>query len=137
LATVTKGELSTLNLNTRAVDRLQRVCSELAEFHVELRESDIEPEALRVLQDTADQLRKTAWALQQGMEGQSTNKNGLEALLADERMRLASQLNRDIAEDLEAGRIRTDQDGLSAYMRVLNQAMERVDRVFGSRAASA
>jgi hypothetical protein len=120
-----------------AVDRLQRICSELAELHVELTESDIEPNALRALRDTLDQMRNTAWALQQGIERSrpSTDKQGLWALLIDERMRLASQLNTGISEDLQAGRIRTDQDGLSAYMRVLNQVMEQLDLMFESRKA--
>ena len=132
-----KGELSNPDARTAAVARLQRVCSELAELHVELSESDIEPNALRILRDTLSQMRQTAWTLQQGME-QSTlpaDKHRLWVLLIDERMRLASYLNIGISEDLEAGRVRTDQDGLSAYMRVLNQVMEHLDLLFESRKA--
>jgi hypothetical protein len=104
---------------------------------VELAQSDIEPNALRVLRDTLDLMRNTAWALRQGVEqsGLSANKPGLTALLIDERMRLASQLNTAISDDFQAGRIKTDQDGLSAYMRVLNQAMEQLDLLFESRKA--
>jgi hypothetical protein len=132
-----KGELSNPDARTVAVARLQRVCSELAELHMELSESGIEPNALRILQDTLSQMRKTAWTLQQGME-QSTlpaDKQRLWLLLIDERMRLASYLNIGISEDLEAGRVRTDQDGLSAYMRVLNQVMDQLDLLFESRKA--
>ena len=132
-----KGELSNPDARTAAVARLQRVCSELAELHMELSESDIEPNALRILRDTLSQMRKTAWTLQQGME-QSTlpaDKHRLRVLLIDERMRLASYLNIGISEDLEAGRVRTDQDGLSGYMRVLNQVMEHLDLLFESRKA--
>ncbi len=132
-----KGELSNPDARTAAVARLQRVCSELAELHVELSESDIEPNALRILRDTLSQMRQTAWTLQQGMQ-QSTlpaDKHPLWVLLIDERMRLASYLNIGISEDLEAGRVRTDQDGLSAYMRVLNQVMEHLDLLFESRKA--
>ena len=132
-----EGERSNQDARTAAVARLQRVCSELAELHMELSESDIEPNALRILRDTLSQMRKTAWTLQQGME-QSTlpaDKQRLWVLLIDERMRLASYLNIGISEDLEAGRVRTDQDGLSAYMRVLNQVMEHLDLLFESRKA--
>ena len=132
-----EGERSNPDARTAAVARLQRVCSELAELHMELSESDIEPNALRILRDTLSQMRKTAWTLQQGME-QSTlpaDKHRLWVLLIDERMRLASYLNIGISEDLEAGRVRTDQDGLSAYMRVLNQVMEQLDLLFESRKA--
>ena len=132
-----EGERSNQDARTAAVARLQRVCSELAALHMELSESDIEPNALRILRDTLSQMRKTAWTLQQGME-QSTlpaDKQRLWVLLIDERMRLASYLNIGISEDLEAGRVRTDQDGLSAYMRVLNQVMEQLDLLFESRKA--
>jgi hypothetical protein len=132
-----KGELSNPDARTAAVARLQRVCSELADLHMELSESGIEPNALRMLQDTLSQIRKTAWTLQQGIE-QSTlpaDKQRLWLLLIDERMRLASYLNIGISEDLEAGRVRTDQDGLSAYMRVLNQVMDQLDLLFESRKA--
>ena len=55
------------------------------------------------------------------------------ASLNDLRMRRAVQLNADITQDLEAGRIRSDQEALSSYLLALNQAIERVDRIFGSR----
>ncbi len=130
-----KGELSKLNERATPVDRLQRVCSELAELHKELTESDIEPNALGLLRDTVEQMRKTAWTLRQGIEKsrESERKQDLRALLIDERMRLAAYLNTGISADVEAGRIRTDQDGLSEYLRVLNQAVEQVDRVFAGR----
>lgn len=132
-----KGELSNPDARTAAVDRLQRVCSELAELHMELSKSDVEPNALGILRDTLSQMRKTARTLQQVMEESTlpADKQRLWVLLIDERMRLASHLNIRISEDLEAGRVRTDQDGLSAYMRVLNQVMEQLDLLFESRKA--
>jgi hypothetical protein len=131
------GELSNPDARTAAVDRLQRVCSELAELHMDLSKSDIEPNALRILRDTLSQMRKTARTLQQAMEESTlpADKQRLWVLLIDERMHLASHLNIRISEELEAGRVRTDQDGLSAYMRVLNQVMEQLDLLFESRKA--
>ena len=77
----------------------------------------------------------TAMTLQQGLEWfrLSQDKKGLLALLIDDRMRRASQLNTDISNNFEAGRIRTDQEGLSAYLLVLNQVMGQLDLMFGSR----
>jgi hypothetical protein len=97
--------------------------------------SEIEPNALRVLRDTVDQMREVFWTLRQGIERSRVSKDNqhLWSLLVGERMRLASYLNTGISEDLEAGRIRTDQDGLSAYMRVLNEVMEQLDLLFASR----
>ncbi len=79
----------------------------------------------------------TAMTLQQGLDWfrLSRDGQGLLTLLIDERMRRASQLNTDIGQDFEAGRIRTDDTALSAYLLVLNQVMEQLDLMFGSRQA--
>ena len=122
---------------TKAIERLQRVCSELVELLVELKESDIEANALGFIRDTVNQMRITAMTLQQGFEWLrlAQDKHGLLGLLIDERMRRASQLNTQISKDFAAGRIRSDQEGLSAYLLVLNQVMEQLDLVLGSRRA--
>jgi hypothetical protein len=135
IATEGKGEVSTLDARTKAIEGLQRVCSELAELLVDLKESDIEASALKVIRDTVDRIRMTAMTLQQGLEWfrLSQDKKGLLALLINEQMRSASQLNTDISNNFEAGRIRTDQEGLSAYLLVLNQVMGQLDFMFGSR----
>jgi hypothetical protein len=130
-----KKESHSLDGKTKAINRLQRVCSELAELHAELKESDIESRGLSLTQDTVDQMRMTAMTLQQGLEWLrlAHDKHGLLALLIDERMRRASQLNTDISKDFEEGRITTDQKGLSAYLLVLVIVMEQLDLMFGSR----
>ena len=130
-----KGEVCSLDARTKAISRLQKVCSELAELHAELKESDIEARGLSLIQNTVDQMRMTAMTLQQGLEWLrlAQDKHGLLALLIDDRMRRASQLNTAISKDFEEGRIRTDQEGLSAYLLVLNTVMERLDFVLGSR----
>ena len=132
-----KGRVCNLDARTKAIDRLQKVCSELTELQAGLKESDIEAGALMVFRDTVDQMRMTAMTLQQGLERLrlAPDKHGLLALLIDDRMRRASQLNTDISKAFEAGRIRTDQEGLSAYLLVLNQVMEQLDLMFGSRQA--
>ena len=123
-----------VDVRDNAIDRLPKVCSELVELCAELKESDIEPSALRVIRDTVDRLRMTAMTLQQGLEWFRVSRamQGLLALLIDERMRRASQLNTDIRKDFEAGRIRTDHAALSAYSLVFNQVMEQLDLMFGS-----
>jgi hypothetical protein len=135
IATGGKDEVSILDASAKAIDGLQRVCSGLGALQADLKESDIEASALTVIRDTVDELRMTAMTLQQGLEWfrLSRDMQGLLALLIDERMRRAYQLNTDISNELEAGRIRTDQDALSAYLLVLNQVMERLDLTFGSR----
>ena len=126
-----------MDVRTRAIDRLQKVCSELAELDTELKECDIDANAVGIFRRTLDQMHKTASTLQQGMERSRLSPDGqsLLALLIEERMRRASQLNTDISKDFEAGQIRTDQDGLSVYLLALNQIMQQRDLMFGSRKA--
>jgi len=50
-------------------------------------------------------------------------------------MRRASQLNTEIGKDFEAGKIKTDQEGLSGYLLALNQVIEQLDVILGSRGA--
>ena len=79
----------------------------------------------------------TAMTLQQGLEWVrlAQDRHGLWALLTDERLRRASQLNAEIVKALEAGQIRTDQEELSAYLSGLNRAMDQIDLIFKSRKA--
>jgi hypothetical protein len=125
----------TLDCRTKARNRLESVCAELAQMQAELKESDIEARALSLIQDTVNQMRMTAMTLQQGLDWLllTQDKHGSLTLLMDERMRRATQLNADISKDFEAGRIRTDQEGLSAYLLVLNQVITKLDLMFGSR----
>jgi hypothetical protein len=124
-----------LDARNQAINWIQRVCSELGELHGELKEYDIEPDAPRLIRNTVEQMRMTAMTLQQGFEWlrHAQDKHGLPALLIDERMRLAVQLNTEINKDFAEGRIRTDQEGLSKYLLVLNQVMEQLDLMLGTR----
>jgi hypothetical protein len=81
-----------------------------------------------------DQMRQTASALIQGVErfGLSSNNQPLLTFLVQERLLRASELNASITKQFESGQIRTDQDGLSTYLRVLNQIIQELDRMLGS-----
>jgi hypothetical protein len=139
IAAEVKGEVCSLDSTTKAINRLQNVCYELAEFDVELKESDIEASALRIIRDSVDQIRMAAMTLQAGLKWfrVSRDKQSLLALLIEERMRRASQVNTDISKDFEAGRVSTDNPALSAYLLILNQVMDQLDLMFGSRKAKA
>jgi hypothetical protein len=127
--------MCSLEAETKAVERLQRICSELSELQRELNESSIETSRIGLVRQTLQQMLMTAMTLQQGFEWVrlAQDRHGLWALLNDERLRRASELNTDIVEALEAGQIRTDQEGLSAYLSILNRVMEKIDLIFNSR----
>jgi hypothetical protein len=126
-----------LDPRTKAIDQLQNIHAELAELLVELESYGIEKNALGILRNTLHEMLATVRTLWQGIErSQLTPDNrAFLALLIEEQMQRASRLNADISKDFEAGRIRTDQEGLSAYLLVLNQIMKQFDLTFHSRKA--
>jgi hypothetical protein len=126
-----------LDRRTEAIDKLQNIHAELATLLVELENYDIEKNTLGILRNTLHEMLATVRTLWQGIERSwlSPDNQAFLALLIDEQMRRASRLNADISKDFEAGRIRTDQEGLSTYLLALNTAMEQLDLMLGSRRA--
>ena len=126
-----------MDRRTKAIDKLQNIHAELAELLVELENYDIAQNALGVLRGILHEMLVTVRTLWQGIEQSrlSPGNQTFLALLIDEQMRRASRLNAEIGKGLEAGRIKTDQEALSEYLRVLNQVMEQIDLIFGSRKA--
>lgn len=116
--------------------RLQRVRSELAEIEIELHSSRVEAKVLRAFRDSIDLIRMTTWALHLSMERPSAVKQRMSALVMEERLRRACELNINICKDFEAGRVQLDQHGLSLYLMVLDHVIAQLDFIFGSREAS-
>lgn len=105
--------------------QLERIDTELTALLI-----DLSP----VIGPTLRELLGTLRAVRRIIERSSANEQ-IFLGLNDERMRRAAQLNADLCQDLEAGRVRTDQEALSTYVRVLNEVMEQIDVMFGSRKA--
>lgn len=124
-----------MDRKAKAIDKLQNIHAELAGLLVELENYDIEQDGLGILRKTLREMLATVRTLWQGIEQSqlSPDNRSLLGLLIGEQMRRASHLNADICRDFEAGRIRTDHEGLSTYLRVLNQVIEQLDLVLGSR----
>ena len=122
-----KGEPEDWKGGKQAIGQLQAINAELAALLVELETFGLEKETAAVLRAGIRDALGTVRTLAPMIERL--------ALLNDDRMRRASQLNADICQDLETGVIRTDQEALSTYLLVLNQSMEKVDRMFGGRKA--
>lgn len=121
----------------KAIDQLQQVDAELAALLVDLENYGLQPSALEALRGTLRDIHATIRALWQGIEHSQLSPDGQSflRLLIGERLRHASQFNVELAKDFAAGRIRTDQQGLSTYVRVLNEIMEQLDLTLDSRKA--
>jgi hypothetical protein len=128
-------ELRGVPRKTEAVEKLKRIHAELAALMIELENYDIEWNAQRVLRESLDDTLGTVRTSWQRLERSSLSmdERPLFTLLIDERLRRATRVNAELSKDFATDRIRTDQQALSAFVRALNEIMEQVDRMFGSR----
>ncbi|HXY25532.1 MAG TPA: hypothetical protein VEI73_12825 [Candidatus Acidoferrum sp.] len=126
-----------MDRKTKVRDKLQNIHAALSELLVELEHYDLEQNALGVLRNILREMLATVRTLGQGIDRSSLapGNQAFLALLIDEQMRRASQLNTEIGKDFEAGKIKTDQEGLSGYLLALNQVIEQLDVILGSRGA--
>ena len=122
---------------TNAIDKLQNIHAELAETLVEQENYDIEKNALEPLQTTLHEMLAKVKTLWQGVARSrlSPDSQALLTLLTNEEMRRASRLDAVICREFAAGDIRKGRQQLPTHLLVLNQAVEQLDRISGSRKA--
>jgi hypothetical protein len=94
--------------------RLQRVGNELLELNQAIRSGEIDVRLLHGFREAVDHVRETAWAVQQWIELQAQDKDAYSVLprLTVERIRRASQLNNDLALDLDAAEVTIETEGI-------------------------
>ena len=94
--------------------RLQRVGNELLELNQAIRSGDIDVRLLHGFREAVDHVRETTWAVQQWIELQAQDKDAYSVLprLTVERIRRASQLNNDLALDLDAAEVTIETEGI-------------------------
>ena len=94
--------------------RLQKVGNELLELDQAIRSGDIDVRLLAGFRQAIDHVRETTWAVQQWIELQAQDKDAYSVLprLTVERIRRASQLNNDLALDLDAAEVTIETEGI-------------------------
>ncbi len=94
--------------------RLQRVGNDLLELDQAIRSGDIDVRLLAGFRQSIDHVRETTWAVQQWIELQAQDKDAYSVLprLTVERIRRASQLNNDLALDLDAAEVTIETEGI-------------------------
>lgn len=95
--------------------RLQKTADELRSIQQLLTLEGIDPRVLLDFREAVDHVRLTAWGVQQFIELRATSKDPFSALalLAQERVRRATQLCRDVGMDADGGEIGSDTPGLA------------------------
>ena len=114
--------------------RLQNATSEIFELEKLLKSGTIDPRVLNEFRDAVDQIRGTAWAVQQWMGLQeSGDPYELLPALSAQRVRRATQLTKDLTIDLESVDIGLETPGLKQLFQAVDALHERLARVVGNK----
>ena|SRR5437868_3274567 len=113
--------------------RLQNATSEISELEKLLKSGTIDPRVLNEFREAVDQIRGTAWAVQQwiGLQESGDPYELLPALSA-QRVRRATQLTKDLTIDLESVEIGFETPGLKQLYDAVDALHERLARVVKS-----
>jgi hypothetical protein len=104
--------------------QLKKTCADLVKLEYDMRSGPIDPRILREFRDAVDNVRKTAWAVQEWQERQSRHHDPhtVLPLLTAERIRRATQLCDAITTDSATHEVTRRTVGIDEFFR----AIERV-----------
>ena len=111
--------------------RLQRVGNELLELDQAIRSGDIDVRLLEGFRQAIDHVRETTWAVQQWIELRRQEKDAYGVLprLTVERIRRATQLNNDLALDLDATEVTMETEGIENLRQSVRELYKRLTSV--------
>jgi hypothetical protein len=104
--------------------QLKKACADLVRLEYDMRSGSTDQRVLREFRDAVDNVRKTAWAVQEWQERQSRQQNPQTVLplLTAERVRRATQLCDAITAATAAHEVARETVGIEEFL----QAVERV-----------
>ena len=111
---------------TRSVsERLKAATDELQKLEQLVLSGDCSPRVLGDFRGAVDSIRQTAWAVQQWTELRQQNRDpySVMGVLAEERVRRATQLTKDLTIDLEALELSLETPGWKNCLRRLKGYM--------------
>ena len=111
--------------------RLQRVGNELLELDQAIRSGDIDVRLLEGFRQAIDHVRETTWVVQQWIELRAQEKDAYGVLprLTVERIRRATQLNNDLALDLDAAEVTMETEGIENLRQSVRGLYKRLTGV--------
>jgi hypothetical protein len=106
--------------------QLKKTCADLVRLEYEMRSGPFDPRILKEFRDAVDNVRKTAWAVQEWQERQSRQQDPLTVLplLTAEGIRRATQLCDAITTGLASHEVARETVGIHEFF----QAVERVQQ---------
>jgi len=113
-------------------ERLKAATHELQELEKLVLSSDFSPRVLSEFRTAVDNIRQSAWAVQQWTELQEKKRDPYTVLgiLSQERVRRATQINRDLTLDLESLEVGVETQGLAELFRAVERLHERLSPIF-------
>lgn len=120
------------NNQKRTQKRLQDITAELQELEKSVRLSSCAPRVLSEFRIAIDNIRQTAWAVQQWSDLQLLHRDPYTVLdvLSKERVRRATQIAQDLTLDLESLELSYDTEGLAELFRAVEDLQERLAPLF-------
>ena len=117
------------------VSRLQRLGTELWETQQQLRPNVVDGRLVREFQEAVDHARHSAWAVQHWMELKKQNKDPFDVLakLNNQRIRIAHDMTRRMAMDIEAGDIDVDAQGLDDLDNAVRELHQRLAKMLNKK----
>lgn len=113
-------------------ERLTAATDELEALEKLIIAEESSPRVLSDFRDAVDNIRQTAFAVQQWTELQQQRRDPYTVLgrLAEERVRRATQIAKDLTIDLESFELGLETDGLTDLFRAVGNLHERLARMF-------
>ena len=113
-------------------ERLLAATTELQELEKLVRSGGFSPRVLSEFRDAVDNIRQTAWAVQNwiGLKEQKRDPYSVLNVLSAERVRRATQIARDLTVDLQALEVDLETEGLAELFRAVEGLRESLSRLF-------
>jgi hypothetical protein len=115
--------------------QLKKTCADLVRLEYEMRSGPFEPRILSEFRDAVDNVRKTAWAVQEWQERQSRQQDPLTVLplLTAEGIRRATQLCDAITSGLAAHEVARETVGIDEFFRAVEGVHQSLLHLFKDR----
>jgi len=112
-------------------ERLLLATTELQELEKLVLSGDFSPRVLAEFRAAVDNVRSSAWAVQNwiGLQQQHRDPYSVLSTLATERVRRATQIARDLTVDLESLEVGLETEGLSDLLRAVDVLRECLSRL--------
>jgi hypothetical protein len=113
-------------------ERLKTATSELYDLEKLVLSGSFSPRVLSEFRSAVDNVRQTSWAVQQwiGLEQQSRDPYSVMNILSAERVRRATEINKDLAIDLQSLEVGLETGGLKELFRAVSELQESLSPLF-------